>query len=121
MRLLKNLFSDAIIVWPLIAASIYQWEYQDNAIAGLTFLSWLFGIAGVLGMLMSKGVAKESFSKGKKPKTSAHKYYCTITSLIEVILLASFGFGWFAIAWICAYLAGSMMDDELEKLIKSQS
>lgn len=94
MRFIKNIATDAIIIWPLIYFGLFlQMEYVCNIV--LAFL-WFISIGGLIGALscIASDELMRKYREKHKRQSFIHKWYQIITSIAEIAAIFAFGYFW---------------------------
>lgn len=93
---LKNLIHD-IVLWALLASCLLKAPHSQYAENALSFYGVFLLVMGVLVLFASSSVSKKMADKSDySPRGKLHTGYCVVTSLIEVLVMASMGWYWVA-------------------------
>ena len=110
-KLLKNVLFD-FAVYSIIAYSfIYGDEWMKSAATNIVyFLSFVSFFTAMCCLLMNKS-SLVSVSEKYKQRTNWHKAYSNLSCVIEVLLLAAFGWWWCRAAFVLNIAGRSRLED----------
>ena len=109
IKFIINVALDVLLLWPCIAlAGLYGNVYAENAIS-------FYGIFSlIVGSLLIIAVGKMEL-KPEFKRTKSHLKYMQISSWLEVLACAIFGWYWVAAGFTVFGIAFSTLQDRINK------
>lgn len=119
-RFIKNIISDLLITWPLIAFGlIMKAEYFGLDLnTGAQVIMWMIVSTSILGsftVFKSEDAAKNIAESMGVKRTDSHKQYQFIGFTIETFIIFSAGYYWLGSASIIGGLCLMSMHSKLEE------
>lgn len=103
IKFIRNVALDAILFWPcIVLGGVYHNVYAENAIGFYGVMSLIFGI--LLMITVDKIPLKPEFKRSKN-----HLRYMQISSGLEILACAAFGWYWTAAGFLIFGMAMSRL------------
>lgn len=116
-RFMKNICMDVFVLWPALYFAVLgtgKAQFMGENIVG--FLGVFSLVCAIIILCVSKDLVKKSAESDKyQPATKLNMIYGAVTTVVEVLVIASMGWYFSAVGFFFMWLVSSQFHDDVKK------